>query len=862
MSTAPATANGSGLVGPSGKPLIPVVKATPHGFVPASDNLPTTMPLSDPFAAMSGYMESPRTRLGKRGRAQNISFDTLLEMQRHPLILMLMAYQGALLVNAEYTIKCSDAAQRRFFEVMYRNVHRELMLACSPALFFGSVPLVKKFAWEVPTNDDPAPIWQGTVDPVILSGVEQIHPQLARPAWSKTGAFEGIKVQGSKQNVPIPYAFWLTIGKHLAWGDYYGFGRGFSVYYPWWQNQFMDDQQVLNIQRGIDPVARIRHPSGRNEVTGEANSDIAKRIADNMRSGRSLTIPSDTYPALAEQGYESKPSGVRQWDADYVYNEVDITPWLDQLSRSERLMAMAMMIPPQAVLESKSLGLGGPNTAEILGTVAEDTLMIDAASIDDHINKYIFKFLVNSNFGPGAPEVVKETTGLSGRAKEKLQNAWDQLIGQADTDRSIFDWRGINESLDIPLVDEQQAKLAADAAKARQPAPAPVVAPVAAPAAAPVVPPTAPAPAVPAGNGQIGASVASGATQRANPGNLSAHGIAMALRPAGQRVEQYVVDDIMDLLPEGTPIVDVDLETGAGMDDLLALLEGLPDDAPEVSDTEPEADPEPDLFESLTEWSDGEAHVSMLRVLDLLDVDSADRPAAGMTLMLPEWLSRLFASVKKPNETYERALARIMDRTQADINTQLNAWSNGHAPADTIRRIGSILRTGAMDAAILGKLQRTGETEPLSKAERAQVDAWYTEQQTHLRKVYTQIRSKMDEHLPGKKSETTPEQRAEANRLAKQELDHLHEVLKGWRMPLYVNALRGPFEQHRARWAVSRYPRSGDTACLMNCYCNLRWEQDDSGAWVAWWELGKPETVHCPDCPALAAGSPYAEGEL
>lgn len=29
-----------------------------------------------------------------------------------------------------------------------------------------------------------------------------------------------------------------------------------------------------------------------------------------------------------------------------------------------------------------------------------------------------------------------------------------------------------------------------------------------------------------------------------------------------------------------------------------------------------------------------------------------------------------------------------------------------------------------------------------------------------------------------------------------------------------------------------------------------------------WWRLGEPETSHCRECPALAAGSPYAPGTL
>lgn len=63
----------------------------------------------------------------------------------------------------------------------------------------------------------------------------------------------------------------------------------------------------------------------------------------------------------------------------------------------------------------------------------------------------------------------------------------------------------------------------------------------------------------------------------------------------------------------------------------------------------------------------------------------------------------------------------------------------------------------------------------------------------------------------------------------------------------------------RAGWAglpvLDQVPRDGDTVCRGNCACSLR--EDDDGLH---WELSAVE--NCPDCEALAAGSPYRPGGL
>jgi len=755
----------------------PILIKSPKGsFLPPSPDLPGALPRNDPFSALSPFMDSPRLRIGRRGSALDLTVDLMIEMQHDELISHLKGYQAALLVKADYEIKCRNPQKRRFFQAMYDAIHQSLMLSCSPALFFGFQPLVKEFERGLPPSDDPNPIWQGSAEPIILTGVKQIHPELAKPVWADDGSFNGIQIKGVTQRIPHIFSLWLTIGKHHVFGDFFGWGRARSAYFPWWDKNFAGDQQTLFVHRGADPIPLVEHPPGR-DSTGKLHSETAAEIGEGARAGATITLPSDPYPTRQGVGIDAEYSGHRQWSVSYLSNEGDIAPFLQILDRADRRIAMAMLIPPQAVLEAKSLGLGGPNTAEILGTVAEETLMQDASEIDEHLNKYVFPFLSNANFGPDDDPVMKVTKGLSGRSRASLQEAWNALVGRQDTDVSMIDFAHLTESLSYPIKSPET--LAAEAAT-EAPAVAPIgtVAPEATAAPSGVQPATA----APAPTGPLPI--------------LPATPVAQSLHFSSDANESRVEDEEL-------------------------------------------------VFESDD---------------DLTEEDTADILATARKLVQDEEsaafsLSRLFAFVKKKGESYERALRRIQTGTQEEIDAQINAWKRGNAPADTVKRIASILRKAALTTAQLGKLER-GDDGPLSLQEQQKARTWAIQQQSYLKGVYKKMRETLDEYpaLSGAQKVIQDAKRREA-------VEKTAGTLKGWRLPLYVNGLRAVYEVSRARFPVEVFPRSGATECLANCHCRLEWEEDELGLLVHW-VLGEVKENHCVTCPQLAANGPYREGQL
>ncbi len=241
-------------------------------------------------------------------------------------------------------------------------------------------------------------------------------------------------------------------------------------------------------------------------------------------------------------------------------------------------------------------------------------------------------------------------------------------------------------------------------------------------------------------------------------------------------------------------------------------------------------------------------HASVLRLLE----DDAEDPQAFSLL-------HRFADIPKGKRTYWSALAKIQAQTQEKINRQIRAWENGNAPYDTTQRIASALREGALQAAQLGRLEK-GLEGPLSKQEQAAVRSYMNEQKRYLKGVNRYMRETLDKHPVPKNA--SPSERAQRDAQAAEAITHAASTLKGWRMPLYVNSLQGVYEQARARFSLSVYPRSGDTQCMMNCYCRLEWELDDQQVPMVYWRLSEQPEQHCNDCPELAAQSPYYEGQL
>ena len=73
------------------------------------------------------------------------------------------------------------------------------------------------------------------------------------------------------------------------------------------------------------------------------------------------------------------------------------------------------------------------------------------------------------------------------------------------------------------------------------------------------------------------------------------------------------------------------------------------------------------------------------------------------------------------------------------------------------------------------------------------------------------------------------------------------------RAKMYFASATQAFERAQAAGRgiqLSQYPGSGQTQCMSNCKCSLRFEEKET-TWEVTWRLGVAE--HCDDCVALAS---------
>ncbi len=408
-------------------------------------------------------LSSPLTRYGGQLRpALKMPMNVRLEMLADPVIQLALAFASANLVDSVYTIRCADAAKQRFFEAMYAGLHRPFMAQAAMAIALGSLGLIKRFAFEVPAAPDPEdtdPTWNGAATPYIITKFESLYPDGTRPEFDDDGrTFAGITTPDG-ESVDVEFALWLTRGRALAFGSYYGFGRVQVAYPDWWLKQFGRDLTVVHWQKNLDQAVVVRHPEG--EVVDENGTvlatyqAVAQDVGDAIRGGATVTMPSTPYSVPDPATGEKKYVGTPMWDLEFKGGVEHVEAFHQIEDHRDARLALAMLLPSQAFMQVQQSSLGGPTTADVLTELAEKLLLMDAAEIDDHLNRYVFPQVERANFPPESPPVAKVTERLSSENRALMEQIVVALASVLDSPvQRLFDVPAAMERVGLPVVEE------------------------------------------------------------------------------------------------------------------------------------------------------------------------------------------------------------------------------------------------------------------------------------------------------------------------------------------------------------------------------------------------------------------------
>jgi hypothetical protein len=418
------------------------LERTPQGqFVPDETPDFNKPGLRDPLAPWETWLGDPKDRYGQHMPAADVPVKTLLKMLPTPVIALASSFLCALTIRAKYVIESDDPVKQRFFQEMYNAVHWEFMLQSLPALLIGYQGLVKQFELVAP---DRFAAWPSDVRPLAITGFEQIHPTIGEPTFEKR-RFTGITLS-DKTLVPPFYALWLTRAKHLAFGDYRGWGRLRNAYSDWWHKQFARDLYLVYLQKAVQPTPVMDYPPG--STDGKQHREVAKAVAEAHLAGAPVTLPSDTY-TFRDEHNQDRYSNIRKWALRYIQSGGDIGEFHRIDDQHDAQMAMGLLVPPQAIIKAQMTSLSGTSTTEVLGELTEDVLILDIAEIDRHINDYLFPILDRANFPPGGKPVRKRTVGLDQQDREKLWEVLIALLGKAEGTGGV-NLAALLDRLDVP----------------------------------------------------------------------------------------------------------------------------------------------------------------------------------------------------------------------------------------------------------------------------------------------------------------------------------------------------------------------------------------------------------------------------
>lgn len=438
------------------KPTIQVGK-TPQGDLVASTPGSRRMSYLRSWGEVAlALLGDPAYRYGTLTLANEVSATVKMQMLNDPIISLASAFICSKLVKAEYEIECRDEQIRRFFEAMYGALHYEFMLQASMAVLFGGVGLIKKFEFDVPEpmNWEDPPVWTGQSTPYICTGFRQTSPVGASPTFDEhTGEFTGFTYSQGK--VDRVYALWLTIGRHRAFGQYTGHGRLQDAYADWWLQKFARDLYVVYLQKNIDPSIIVEHPEG--ESSGTPFSEIARNTGDDVRGGSTVSVPSEVYSVEDPVTGGDKMTTVKQWTIRLLEAKSNVMQFHAIDDHLDARKTLAMCIPPQAFFQVQQQMLGGPTTAQVLGELATDILVMDATEMDMHVNEYVFPTLLKWNFGPDAPPVRKKTVGLAEADRAEMFKVLEILLSKLGSDVARYiDAGGLVHKLGIPENENPQ----------------------------------------------------------------------------------------------------------------------------------------------------------------------------------------------------------------------------------------------------------------------------------------------------------------------------------------------------------------------------------------------------------------------
>lgn len=390
--------------------------------------------------------------------------DTMIRLGLH--------YTKVPLINAPFHFECEDPQVAAVVDAAYRRIHVRLMLAMLTSLDFGFAPVIKNFkqidppAWKYEDeNGNEKKAWPSKLKPVVWGDPDVLPPYGAEPKFKADDrTFDGIKhpmlTSPSSPNgldVPVEYALWITNERESVFGDWYGWpatAPAFRYWWSYWYRWLMGDR---HFEADADPPIVVygppdeKYPDPRDPTREITSQELGLLIAESVRNGSSMFMPSDTY--LSE--IDGRTTGTPKWRIDVLRGAENMQVFNDSFAYADTMKLRAMLVPEQALIQGDQPG-AGKSAATTYGQAFAESLGLKSGELDQAINDWLIPDLVKQNF-VDAPECRKVTTGFREEDLESAKNLIT-ILAQQDLQSMDIDVRKLVKSVGIPQISADRAK--------------------------------------------------------------------------------------------------------------------------------------------------------------------------------------------------------------------------------------------------------------------------------------------------------------------------------------------------------------------------------------------------------------------
>ena len=253
--------------------------------------------------------------------------------------------------------------------------------------------------------------------------------------------FDGIvqKWIGKDIIIPVEKSFIFTHDKGDSFGNLFGVSRlkpAYDVWY-WWISlvQFM----MRYFERKGTPPVIVKFPLGQTK-DGTDHADIALEIGKALIGESVIAIPSKTY--------ENTPP---MWDINYLLDDKRGEMFLSALTFFENKILRGMFVPERTITQDSSSKAGSYSLSQThadMFLLGEEALLVD---IENQINRYVVRRLVEYNFGAKAPQCYIKIERITDARKGFLKEIFMQMV---KTGTAIPAAREIADVVGVPLDSE------------------------------------------------------------------------------------------------------------------------------------------------------------------------------------------------------------------------------------------------------------------------------------------------------------------------------------------------------------------------------------------------------------------------